>query len=143
MAQPLGKPEESTRAKERRFDYSMIEEHHHQKERRWVLLKRPRCDIDGVGEKTLDQKWDQNMRAKGRRVYYWAGFPRERTDLHSLLLQLGRHRTSAARDSVTVEGATKRIYGFGSARLSPSTAPLSPARASFSDVVTKVVCCGL
>ena len=80
---------------------------------------------------------DHNMRAKGRRVYYWAGFPRERTDLHSLLLQLGRHRTSAARDSVTVEGATKRIYGFGSARLSPSTAPLSPAGASFSDVVTK------
>ena len=126
MAPPLGKPEESTRAKERRFDYSMIEEHHHNQKRERKV-------------KTLDH----NMRAKGRRVYYWAGFLRERTDLHSLLLQLGRHRTSAARDSVTVEGATKRIYGFGSARLSPSTAPLSPAGASFSDVVTKVVCCGL
>ena len=60
MAQPLGKPEESTRAKERRFDYSMIEKHHpgHQKtmdqnkraRERWVLLKIPRGDTDGVGE---------------------------------------------------------------------------------------------
>ena len=38
--------------------------------------------------------------------------------------------------------ATKRLYGCGSARLGPSTSPLSPAGVRFS-VATKVVCCGL
>ena len=30
--------------------YYSLETNKHARERRWVLLKRPRCDIDGVGE---------------------------------------------------------------------------------------------